>query len=56
MNSKKEKDYIKIFEKIHANIKHYLDIGEDYIVEEIHINYKYAIHNACRKIYPNVKG
>ena len=53
---KEEKDYTKIFEKIHSNIKHYLNIGEEYIVEEIHTDFEYAISNACRKIYPNVKS
>ena len=52
MNSKKEKDIAKIFEKIHANMKHYLDIGEKYIVEEIHTDFEYSINNACCIIYP----
>ena len=55
MNSKK-KDYTKIFEKINAYIKQYLDIGEEYKVEEIHTDFEYAICNACRKIYPNLKS
>ena len=56
MKNKIEKDYTKIFEKIHANIKHYLDIGEEYIVKEIHTDFECAISNACHKIYHNVKS
>jgi hypothetical protein len=33
-----------------------LDIGEEYIVEEIHTDFENAISNACLKIYPNVKS
>ena len=56
MNSKKVKEFTKIYVKIHANMKHSLDIGEEYIVEKIHINFEYPISNACLKIYPNVKN
>ena len=55
MQSKKEKDYIKVFQKIHNNINLYLDIGEKYEVKEIHTDFEYAISNACQKVYPNVK-
>ncbi len=38
MQNKKEK-IIKAFQKIHYNIKPYLDIGEEYTVEEIHTDF-----------------
>jgi hypothetical protein len=56
MNSKKEKRKYKNFWEINANIKHYLDIREDNIVEAIHNDFEYAINNSCGKIYPNVKS
>ena len=55
MQSKKEKDYIKVFQKIHNNINLYLDIGEKYEVKEIHTDFEYTISNACQKVYPIVK-
>ena len=55
MQTKKEKDYIKVFQKIHNNINLYLDIGEKYKDKEIHTDFGYAISNTCQKVYPNVK-
>ena len=49
-------DIYKNFWEINDNIKHYLDIREDNIVEAIHNDFEYAINNSCRKIYPNVKS
>lgn len=55
MQIKKEMDYLKIFQKIHNNIKLYLDIGEEFKVEEIHSDFEMAICNACQKVYPKVE-
>ena len=55
MSNKSDNDYALVFNKINDNIKFYLDIGEDYQINELHTDFEVAIGSGCRQIYPQVK-
>lgn len=55
MKNKTEKDYALIFKKLSNNISHYLDIGEEYNIFEIHTDFEKAIGEGCKQIFPKIK-
>ena len=55
MKGKSKKDYEIVFGQLNENIKKFLDINEDYFIEELHTDVEIQIGEACRMIYPNVQ-
>ena len=48
MKNKTKSDYILIFKKLKEHINDFLEIGENYTITEIHIDFETAIGDACR--------
>lgn len=54
MNGKTKEDYYLVFRKLNEHISHFLEIGELYELEEIHMDFEIRIGEACRMVYPEV--
>ena len=55
MKGKNKDDYHLFFRKLNEHLTNFLDIGEEYILEEIHTDFEIAVGEACRLVYPEVK-
>lgn len=55
MKNKSKEDYLIIFKKIKEHIEQFLEIGENYYINEIYIDLEFAIGEACCMVYPNAK-
>ena len=53
MSNKTEDLYTIIFQKLHDNINKYLDLDENYEINELHTDFEIAIGNSCKKIFPD---
>ena len=53
MSNKTEDLYTIIFQKLHDNINKYLDLDENYEINELHTDFEIAIGNSCKKFFPD---
>ena len=53
MYNKTEDLYTIIFQKLHDNINKYLDLDENYEINELHTDFEIAIGNSCKKFFPD---